>query len=242
MVLQNVLEQAQSYLDARLQMCTRMLGEGDSLVFLTKARLDRIQALRGQRERRTSHPAPPVKAVHQKLPQSTNTATFESVLATAECLILKEKWLEAIQLLKPLAVCFELDNTTDFITPLAILEVMANCHAVLGQWSEFNEYNTIVLSTRSRLLGPKHSDTLRSLTTLCSVFEVLGEYTQAVLLASQLLDHYRRKYGELHLSTTNKTLHLATLQLLCGKVNECKELSQRALNSTTSILDESHPT
>jgi len=110
-----------------------------------------------------------------------------------------------------------------------------------GRWKEAAELAVQVMETRSRVLGPEHPDTLRSMGDLAWTLSSQGRWKEAEELAVQVTEARKRVLGAEHPQTLTSMSTIAVVYGSQGRYNEAEDLWIVVTETRKRVLGEEHP-
>ena len=123
----------------------------------------------------------------------------------------------------------------------AIRQTIGATYGELGLFAEAQQQFERALELRRRVLGEKHTDTLKSVNDLAFLYRRQGKFEQAEPLMANALEAHLEVYGEEHAATLETMNNLAGLYREQGKYGEAERLFERALNLRHRIHGEESP-
>ena len=107
------------------------------------------------------------------------------------------------------------------------------------------KYKTVELSAAVEViedvLGPDHTDTLASRSSLAGAYESVGRFGEAIELYEQVLDECKRLLGADHPVTLAVRNNLAGAYKSAGRFGEAIELFEQVLADRVRVLGDDHP-
>jgi len=122
----------------------------------------------------------------------------------------------------------------------AIRKTIGQTYEDLGLYPEAAKQFERALDLRRRVLGPRHPDTLLSMTNLANVYEDDGKYPQAEALHNQALQIQRSSLGPEHRDTLNSMDNLAIDYESEGKYAQAEALQKQTLEIERRRLGPEH--
>ncbi len=110
-----------------------------------------------------------------------------------------------------------------------------------GHYEQAERLVQRALTTRERVLGPEHPNTLSTVNNLASLYRKQGKYKQAERLYQRALTTKERVLGPEHPDTLGTVNNLAGLYWKQGKYEQAERLYQRALTTFERVLRPEHP-
>jgi tetratricopeptide (TPR) repeat protein len=110
-----------------------------------------------------------------------------------------------------------------------------------GRYNLAYERGSDALSTRERVLGPKHPDTLTSMDNLAVVLRGQGKYEAAEEMHRRALELWEKVLGPEHPDTLASMNNLARVLRGQGKYEAAEEMHRQALELREKVLDPEHP-
>ncbi|MFF2354366.1 tetratricopeptide repeat protein [Kitasatospora sp. NPDC058115] len=123
---------------------------------------------------------------------------------------------------------------------LRLRQAEAEQQALQGDWAGAAETLRPVLAEQTRVLGPDHEDTLRSLRTLAHCLGGAGDPAQAVRLLRPLPEAYARLHGEDHPETLHTRQFLAVNLGESGRRTEAVALLRILLADRSRVMGGEH--
>jgi tetratricopeptide (TPR) repeat protein len=106
---------------------------------------------------------------------------------------------------------------------------LAGVYAARGNYAQAEALDRQVIEIQRRVLGPKHPDTLTSLSYLASLYQRWGKYGLAQTYAQEALAERRQTLSSEDTATMTAAADLALAYLSQGKFVESEPLSREAL-------------
>jgi serine/threonine protein kinase/tetratricopeptide (TPR) repeat protein len=97
------------------------------------------------------------------------------------------------------------------------------------------------LAVRREQLGDDHPDTLDSINTLGSIYQLMGSFDDAELYVVEVMDRSRRVLGDDHPSTLDAINNMGALRQAQGRFDEAESYIQEALEGRRRVLGDDHP-
>ncbi len=97
------------------------------------------------------------------------------------------------------------------------------------------------LDIRRARLGDDHPDTLDSMNTLGSIYQLQGLFDEAELYVAQVMDRSRRVLGNDHPSTLLAVNNMGAVREAQGRLEEAEAYIKEALEGRRRILGDDHP-
>jgi CHAT domain-containing protein/tetratricopeptide (TPR) repeat protein len=110
-----------------------------------------------------------------------------------------------------------------------------------GKYKEAVNIAEKALALGERVLGREHSETLRSLNNLATLYDSQGRYPEAEPLLKRALEIRERVLGKEHPHTLISLNNLAHLYQAQGRYPEAEPLYKRALEIKERVLGKEHP-
>ncbi|MGB8534807.1 MAG: tetratricopeptide repeat protein [Acidobacteriaceae bacterium] len=140
-------------------------------------------------------------------------------------------------------------SSTDISTGLSndpelqakMMYTMANTYFGLGLYSRAESLFKRAMEIQRRVLGPRSSDTLRSMSDLARLLTNEGRYPEAEKLARETLDVQRRVLGSRNPDTLASMSDLARLLTNEGRYAAGEKLYRETLEIQQRILGSEHP-
>jgi eukaryotic-like serine/threonine-protein kinase len=111
----------------------------------------------------------------------------------------------------------------------------------LGYLDSAVEPQKRALEIRRLYLGDDHPDTMDSMNTLSSIYQLRGSFDSAELYVTEVLERSRRVLGDDHPSTLLAINNMGALRSAQGQFDEAKALIQEALEGRRRVLGDDHP-
>jgi non-specific serine/threonine protein kinase/serine/threonine-protein kinase len=121
-----------------------------------------------------------------------------------------------------------------------MMYTMAETYQGLGLESRAQPLLEGALEIQRRVLGPEHSDTLRSMGTLAAVLAYRGHYAEAEKLQRETLEIRRRVLGPEHPDTLASRNLLAATLVYDGHESEAEKLERETLDIRRRVLGAEH--
>jgi tetratricopeptide (TPR) repeat protein len=122
-----------------------------------------------------------------------------------------------------------------------LLKNMSSYDQEQGQYNLAYERSLGALSTRERVLGPEHPDTLTSMNNLAVVLRDQGKYKAAKKMHRRALELREKVLGPEHPSTLASMNNLAEVLRGQGKYEAAEKMHQQALELWEKVLGPEHP-
>ncbi|KAM0347009.1 hypothetical protein ACHAP4_011528 [Fusarium culmorum] len=110
-----------------------------------------------------------------------------------------------------------------------------------GRWRECEPVDSRAWGLWRAVLGEKHPDTIRSMTSLAAAYNNQGRYNEAQSICQKALNLRREVLGEKHPDTIESMASLATTYHQQGQYDEDEKLKKKALELRREVLGEKHP-
>jgi Flp pilus assembly protein TadD len=137
---------------------------------------------------------------------------------------------------------FERHGAADHPVALSVLHNLGfHYRAVRGGEAESEAYYRRALAGREKRMGPDHPDTLRTASSLASMYDTQGRYELAEPLYRRALDGREKTAGADHADTLKLANNLGYLYLLMGRPDRAEPLLVRALRGKERSLPPDHP-
>ncbi len=111
----------------------------------------------------------------------------------------------------------------------------------VGAYTQTLPINQQVLAARERVLGPEHSDTLRSRNGLAVGYRAVGRHQEAITLFEATLAARERVLGPEHPDTLGSRSNLAVGYRAVGRHQEAITLDEATLAARVRVLGPEHP-
>jgi non-specific serine/threonine protein kinase/serine/threonine-protein kinase len=118
----------------------------------------------------------------------------------------------------------------------SVRQTIGTTYLELGVYPEAQRQVERALELRRRVLGERHPNTLRSVSSLANTFAQQGRYAQAEPLYSQALEVQRRLLGEEHPATLSTQSNLAATYAGQGKYGAAEALLSRLVEVQQRVL------
>jgi non-specific serine/threonine protein kinase/serine/threonine-protein kinase len=128
--------------------------------------------------------------------------------------------------------------------PLVQARLMSTMGVVYYQLGLYQESEPLLeesLATRRELLGPRHLDTVESLSRLANLYFVQSRYDETEPLYMELLEARRELLGEDHYDTMGSTYNLGNLYKNQWRLEEAEPYLKQALESMRRVLGDEDP-
>ena len=112
----------------------------------------------------------------------------------------------------------------------------ARMHIVLENFEVAGQLLDKALAIYVPVLGRDHGSTLAALTQRSRVYFGVGDYTAAESLQREILDHYRRKYGDKHRGVAESYANLARTLARTGQLEDASTHYGAAYRSELSVM------
>ncbi|KAK8031893.1 hypothetical protein PG990_001627 [Apiospora arundinis] len=122
----------------------------------------------------------------------------------------------------------------------ALLTRVSNYLYERGRWREKEPVDKTALSLRTKVLGEKHPDTIRSMAELATTYHTQGRYDEAEKIYLEVLGLRREVLGEKHPDTITSMAELAATYHAQGRSNEDEKISVEVLGLRREVLGEKH--
>ena len=134
--------------------------------------------------------------------------------------------------------------TGEIEDPLIAAELhhtVGSVYEKLSHYADAENHIPTAVKIRTRILGPEHPDTLRSMSTLAGLFWSQGRYAEAESLQVETLDIQRRTLGPEHPATRSSAHNLANTYADQGRDEEAEPLYVETLEIRVRTLGPEHP-
>jgi MinD-like ATPase involved in chromosome partitioning or flagellar assembly/tetratricopeptide (TPR) repeat protein len=118
---------------------------------------------------------------------------------------------------------------------------LANVLRDVGQFREAYELDTEAYGVQVRLLGLRHSDTLRTAGSLAADLRWLGSYREARDMDLNTYQTWLEVFGEDHSRTMFAANNLALSYRLLGQFQDARQLDEQVRSRRTQLLGPHHP-
>ena len=155
-----------------------------------------------------------VRAVSRSIPER-NSASWEHCELYLPHALLCTQWIEHFSF--------------NFPEAAHLLQVTGVYLVDRGQYTQAEPLLQRALSLQGKVLGPEHSETVRTLNSLANAYLCEGDYQQAERLLQPALANFERVLGVKHPEVTEALNTLASIYMEEGKLAQAEPLFQRAL-------------
>ena len=129
----------------------------------------------------------------------------------------------------------------DPTTEAALQQALAVFYRTVGQYQTAKPLQEAALSTRRRVLGDDHPDTLSSINDMGELLMSQAKFEEAETLIAEALEKRRRTLGDDHPDTLQSMSHFGTVLQARGRVDESEPYHREALERRRRVLGEEHP-
>ncbi|KAK1973196.1 Tetratricopeptide repeat-domain-containing protein, partial [Colletotrichum cereale] len=105
-----------------------------------------------------------------------------------------------------------------------------------GRWNEKEPVDEKTFSIRQRILGERHPDTIRSMSSLATTYHAQGRYDDAEKIYLEVLELRQEVLGKRHPDTIDSMAELATTYFKQGKYNETEKIYLEVLELRQEVL------
>ena len=131
--------------------------------------------------------------------------------------------------------------TKDPETQAQMMYVMGWIYYHLGLYPKAETLIMPALDLRRRILGPRHPDTLATMSGLAAVLTYEGRYAEAEKLVSNALTLQRRNPGRDHPDTLSSMNRLAAVYSYTGRLQEAEKIFRETIDLRRRVLGPEHP-
>jgi serine/threonine protein kinase len=117
----------------------------------------------------------------------------------------------------------------------AIRHVIGDTYGALALFEEAEKHSSRALNIRRKVLGPKHADTLSTMSLLGRVLFLQGKFVEAEEICRQSLADLRDELGGGHADTLHAMFLLASALQLQGKLDEAEPLFREAYETRRRV-------
>ncbi|TQV92190.1 protein kinase subdomain-containing protein [Cordyceps javanica] len=163
------------------------------------------------------------------------------------------RWDEAERLEVQVMETFKTKLGEDHLSTLISIVCLASTYGNQGLWDEAERLEVQVIETSKRKLGEDHPSTLTSMAHLALTYgnqgrwdeaerlEVQGRWDEAERLEVQVMETFKTKLGEDHLSTLTSIANLASTYGNQGRWDEAERLEVQVAETCKTKLGADHP-
>ena len=118
---------------------------------------------------------------------------------------------------------------------------MGECLYSDGRNNEAEKLLVKAMTTRKRVLGPEHPNTLTSMSNLSSIYFIQGRWKEAEELQVQVLETWKQVLGPEHPDTLTSMSNLSYTWKSLGNIQAAIALMKECFELRTKALGPDHP-
>jgi len=145
------------------------------------------------------------------------------------------------EILKPAVAAIEQEFAAQPVVDAALRQTLADLYHALGKYAEAAPLQEQALTTRRRVLGTDHPDTLTSINNTGFLLRARGKLDEAERCYIEALDGRRRVLGVEHEDTITSIHNMGTLRMAQSRLDDAERYCREALEKYRRVLREEHP-